>query len=93
LVGWVVAVEALASLGSLTVQLDPGSLLLALAPVAAVVVNYYLARRQREAIARESTEKVAEVKHLVNSQQDHLNERNAKLEARIEQLEGLLAAK
>jgi hypothetical protein len=44
-------------------------------------------------IAEESTAKVAEVKHLVNSQQDRLDERNEALEARIEQLEALLAAK
>ena len=82
LVAWVVLAQALSALGSVTIRLDAGSVLLALAPTLAVAVSWWLNQR-----------KVAEVKHLVNSQQDHLNARNEALEARIAQLEGLLAAK
>jgi hypothetical protein len=82
LVGWVLLAQALSALGEVTIRLDAGSVLLSLAPTVAVVVSWWLSSR-----------KVKEVKHLVNSQQDHLNARNKLLEDRIAQLEAQLAAK
>ncbi len=79
---WIVLAQALSALGTVTIKLDAGSVLLALAPTLAVVASWWLNSR-----------KVAEVKHLVNSQQDHLNARNKVLEDRITQLEAQLAAK
>jgi hypothetical protein len=90
-VAWLGSVEALGALGTITIRLDAGSVLLGLAPVIAVVVNYYLSKQQRLAIAKESTAKVAEVHTLVNSAKDQQDAKIAHQDERIVQLERLLA--
>lgn len=89
---WLLVIEALGALGTITLRLDAGALLLGFAPVVAVIVNYYLAKRQREAIAKESTEKVAEVHTLVNSAKDQQDAKIVAQDARIAHLETLLDA-
>ena len=77
---------------SLTVHLDFGSLIVGVLPTVAVIVQYVLAKRQRTEIARESTEKVAEVHALVNSQHEELKEDLKAKDVRIDALSDKLAA-
>lgn len=73
---------------AVTVTLDASALLVGLLPTAAVVTQYFLAKRQRTQIARESAVKVAEVHTLVNSQKTELEAKIARLEARLEERGG-----
>ena len=84
-----------------TLRLDASAIVVGIAPTLAVTVGYFLAQRQRRAIAREAEaaaakaettatqarKKVAEVHKLVNSQRDELEAKNAALEAKNVELE------
>jgi hypothetical protein len=77
---------------SLTVRLDFGSLIVGVLPTVAVVIQYLLAKKQRQEIARESAEKVAEVHTLVNSQHAELKADLTAKDVRIDALSDKLAA-
>jgi hypothetical protein len=85
LVAWFVTLDTLGTLGTITLRINAGTVLLGIAPTVAIVVNYYLAKRQRNVIAAESTEKVAEVHTLVNSQKDHLEAKISEQARRIDE--------
>jgi hypothetical protein len=51
-----------------TVKLDASALVVGFAPTLAVIVGYFLAKRNARAIARDAAAKVAEVHTIVNQQ-------------------------
>ena len=57
---------------SYTVTLNAGGILVGISPIVAVIVGYYLAKRQRLEIQRETQTKVAEVHKIVNSQRSEM---------------------
>lgn len=84
------AVGAWWSLLAVTVHLDASALLVGLLPTAAVIVQHFLAKRERGRIASDSAGKVAEVHTLVNSQRDELRGELAERDSKIERLEAKL---
>jgi hypothetical protein len=77
---------------SVTVRLDPSALIVGLLPTIAVVVNYVLAKRRADQIARDAAAKIGEVHVLVNSQRTDLENQIKDQALQIQALNDRLAA-